>query len=42
MLFSLEGGLPKDAYLLPARHRFEPPYLESAPVLLYALIHRSA
>src|SRR5215212_4018284 len=40
MLFSLEGGLLKDAYLLPARPRFEP--LGSAPVLLFTLMQRSA
>jgi hypothetical protein len=34
MLFSLKGGLLKDASLLPARDRFEPP--GSASVLLRA------
>src|SRR5215204_2050715 len=31
MLFSLEGGLPKDASLLPDRHRFEPPRERPGP-----------
>jgi hypothetical protein len=33
MLFSPEGGLPKDASLLPDRHRFEPPSASSEQVV---------